>query len=179
MTAHFVYELVRRIEQLETVINQLDRRQNNSLREGRITEVFPDEGMAKVDAGGVISKKVPWLQRAGAIREWSPPTIGERVILISPSGEPGQGMILPGGYTDEFAAPHDKGGEKVVTIGDVTITQTDSAFVIAAGGVTVTISASGLKVSGGKVEHDGKNIGSTHTHGGIVRGSNDTDGPNA
>ena len=133
-------ELIRRIGHLESMVNQQDRRQNNTIREGVVTEVFPDEGTARVDAHGVVTKKVPWLERSGSIREWTPPEKGERVILISPSGEPGQGMILPGGYSDQFPAPHNAGGEKRTTIGNVTVTQSGGSLVIQAGGVTVEIS---------------------------------------
>lgn len=169
--------LVRRIAQLEAAVNQIDRRQNNLLREAVVTEVFAGEGTARVDAQGIVSKKVPWLERSGAIREWVPPTIGERVLLISPTGEPGRGLILPGGYTDQFPAPHNQGGEKRVAIGDVTVTQTGSALVIKAGGVTVEISGDGLKVTGGIVEHDGKNIGKDHKHLGVEPGAGITDVP--
>lgn len=169
--------LIRRLAYLEAAVNQIDRRQNNLIREAVVTEVFEDEGMAKVDAHGLMSKKIPWLQRSGSIREWTPVTKDERVLLISPTGEPGRGLILPGGYTDKFPKPHNKGGEKRVTIGDVSITQTGSALVIKAGGVTVEISGAGLKVSGGVVEHDGKNIGKDHKHGGVEPGGAITDVP--
>ncbi|QPC87141.1 hypothetical protein GA830_10590 [Mesorhizobium sp. NBSH29] len=159
-----------RINQLEAIVNQLDRRQNNFLREAVVTEVYENEGMAKVDAQGVISKKIPWLQRSGAIREWTPVTKDERVLLISPTGEPGRGLILPGGYTDQFPQPHDKGAEKLVQIDGVSIKQTGSGVTITAGGVVVEITSAGLTVTGGNVVHDGKNIGSTHKHLGVMPG---------
>lgn len=171
--------LIRRLRYLEKTVQQLDRRINNMVREAVVTEVFPAEGMAKVEANGLKSKKVPWLQRAGDINEWDPPSVGERVLLLSPTGEPGTGMIMPGGYSDKFDAPHGEGGEKVTAIGDVRITQTGSSFTIVAGGVTVEISGAGLTVNGGRVEHDSLNIGSTHTHGGVTPGAGDTDVPNA
>lgn len=169
--------LIRRLEQLEAYVNQLDRRQNNFLREAVVTEVFPSEGLARVDAHGVVSKKSSWLTRSGDIGDWNPVTVGERVLYISPTGEPGKGLILPGGYSQQFPAPHDKGAEKVTKIGDVTIKQTGSAFIVTAGGVTVEISAAGLKVNGGRVEHDGKNIGKDHKHSGVVPGSANSDVP--
>lgn len=169
--------LIRRLEYLERHVNQLDRRQNNFLREAVVTEVFPGEGLARVDAHGVTSKKVPWLQRSGAIREWVPPTKDERVLLISPTGEPGQGLILPGGYSSKFPQPHDKGAESFTIIGGVSIKQTGEAVTITAGGVTVEISGAGLTVNGGRVEHDGKNIGKDHKHSGVEPGGSITDVP--
>ncbi len=169
--------LVRRIEQIEAQLNQLDRRQNNFLREGTVTELFAEEGLARVDAHGLVSKKVPWLQRAGSIREWTPPAIGERIVLISPSGEPGQGLILPGGYTGRFPQPHDKAGEKRVTVGEVSITQTGEGVFIEAGGVRVEITADGLRVLGGRVVHNVKSIGDDHKHLGVKPGGGITDIP--
>ncbi len=170
-------ELIRRIEHLESAVNQQDRRQNNTIREGVVTDVYPGEGLARVDAHGVVTKKVPWLERSGSIREWTPPAKGERVVLLSPTGEPGQGMILPGGYSDNFPAPHNAGSEKRTTIGNVTVTQSGSALIISAGGVTVEISGAGMTITGGTVIHDGKNIGKDHKHGGVVPGGAITDVP--
>lgn len=163
--------LIRRIEYLERTLNQVDRRTNNMMREARVTEIFPEEGMVKVDAHGVVSKKVPWLQRAGSIRDWNPPSKDERVILLSPTGEPGRGLILPGGYSDKFPQPHNASAEKVTVIGEVSVKQTGSSFVINAGGVTVTISGAGVVIEGGEVRHDDLNIGSTHRHRDVEPGS--------
>lgn len=55
----------------------------------------------------------------------------------------------------------------------------DSGFYFTVGGVTVAITAAGIAINGGRVEHDGKNIGSTHTHGGILPGGSNTAVPNA
>ncbi|GJD65180.1 phage baseplate assembly protein domain-containing protein [Methylobacterium frigidaeris] len=49
--------------------------------------------------------------------------------------------------------------------------------VIAVGGVTLTVTKDGLDIRGGKVTHDGKNIGADHKHGGVEAGSANTDVP--
>ena len=171
------HRLIQRIEYLERRLENLDRRANNSMREGVVTEVFPDEGMARVDAMGVVSKKVPWLQRAGDINEWTPPTKGERVLLISPTGEPGIGLILPGGYSDKFKQPHQKGGEKVTVTGSVRITQTQDSYIITVGGCTLTITSNGFQFNGGEMHHEDRNIGVDHVHNGIVPGGANTGPP--
>lgn len=51
-------------------------------------------------------------------------------------------------------------------------------FEFQAGGVTVKITAAGVEITGGTVKHDGKNIGSTHTHGGVIPGGGSTSVPN-
>jgi phage gp45-like len=47
----------------------------------------------------------------------------------------------------------------------------------AVGGVTMTLTAEGLAITGGRVTHDGRSIGSDHTHGGVVPGGGTTDIP--
>ncbi|MGZ2500438.1 hypothetical protein EHI47_14300 [Rhizobium leguminosarum] len=45
------------------------------------------------------------------------------------------------------------------------------------GGVTFVVSAEGVDITGGHVKHNGKNIGDTHFHGGVIHGDDDTDVP--
>lgn len=169
--------LIRRIAELERRIEDVDRQVQGTLTEGVVKSIDTENATATVEAQGVLTKDVPWLSRAGAVSEWSPPTVGERVLLANPGGDIGRAMILPGGYSDDNPAPHDTGGEFVRVTGDVRVEQTGSTLKITAAGVTVTISGSGLKVEGGLVEHDDKNIGKTHKHGGVVAGGDITDVP--
>ena len=53
-----------------------------------------------------------------------------------------------------------------------------SKVVIVSSGTTLTVSSSGVTISGGEVTHDGKNIGSTHRHTGVMSGGA-TSGPPA
>ena len=48
---------------------------------------------------------------------------------------------------------------------------------ITAGGVSVEVSNAGVAITGGKVTHQARNIGSTHIHGGVVPGGGLTDVP--
>lgn len=179
--------LVNRIAELERRIDDVDRRQNGLLTEGVIEEVDFANATATVLAEGIQTKKVPWLTRAGDINEWDPPTVGERVLIASPAGDHGRALILPGGYTDSVAAPHDQGGEFVRVTGDVRHTQTaevhkvevgDTTVEISADGVTITvggvsmeITSGGVTYTGGRIEHDGKNIGTDHRHDEVMKGA--------
>ncbi len=118
----FVAELVRQKEELE-------RRVHNLMRPGRVTEVDPKQGMVRVayavDEQGqdVISPLIPWTERAGAIKTWTPPAVGEQVLLFSPSGDVStHSWVLTGGFSDQFKQPHDKGAEHVMTVGSTRIT---------------------------------------------------------
>lgn len=146
-------ELARTILAQEQRIEQLDRRLNNIVREARVTEIDAAKALVKVEAHGLLSAWSPWLERAGAIRTWSPPSVGERVILLSPTGEPGQGLVLAGGYSDAFPAPHDRAGEHRQVVGDAGVLMRDGEVVLAVGTAELRITAAGavLTVAGARV----------------------------
>jgi phage baseplate assembly protein gpV len=173
--------LVRRIGQLEAAINQLSRQQNNMFREGVVTEVDYASGLAIVDGFGGKSKKIPWLQRAGAIREWNPVTVGERVMMLSPNGDPGRAVILPGGFTDQFPQNHAEGGVKRADIGSSFDQMGASERIIKAQTIilraTVVKIEANVEIVGSSVTHNGTNIGDTHVHGGVLQGGADTNVP--
>lgn len=181
----FITTLVARLRDLEAEIEQLRLRLDNMVREGRVTKVLPDKGKVEVDMNGLASDELDLSHRSGSQREWDPPAIGERVLVISPTGDPGLGVVLPGGYSDAFPAPHDKAGEYVRSNGATRIHQTADRIEISAptvvlksGDATVTLTASLLKALVDRVENNGRNIGADHTHGGIEIGGANTDIPN-
>lgn len=53
----------------------------------------------------------------------------------------------------------------------------DAGLYFTAPGVTVSITAAGVVITGPAVTHNGKNIGDTHTHGGITPGGGTTGVP--
>jgi phage baseplate assembly protein V len=115
-----------RLAAAEAKNEDLERRLNNMFREATVTKVDPDTGMAEVDADGLPSDMVPWITRAGKQKEWDPPSEGERVVLFNPSGEPGLGMIMHGGFSNKFPQNHNKVGEHKRSVGDdVSTTTTD------------------------------------------------------
>jgi phage baseplate assembly protein gpV len=159
--------LIDRIATLEAEVIRLQRRVNNTFREARVEEVYPGEGLARVNAHGAGSKKVPWLQRAGDIRDWDPPSVGERVLLISPTGEPGKGLILPGGYSKQYGQPHDKLAEARRVIGETSILSTGETHVIESPRI---ILRGKVTIEGPCVTHNGIDIGSSHKHQDVMPG---------
>lgn len=178
-----VQRLLERLVTVEKIVNRQEVRINNLFREGTVKEVDYEKGVAVVDAHGVESKEVPWMEPAGDIVEWTPVSQGQRVVLVSPGGQPGKGFIIPGGFTDQVPQPHNKGATKRIKIGDSQITMDGEGFVLEAGGSTLTINASGITATvggvtyaitgggtsqtGGQQTHDGIDVGKTHTNGGL------------
>ena len=139
--------VTRRLAAIETMVAELERRADNFIKEGRVTAVDPATGTVEVNMNGLDSDKIPWSTRAGAIREWSPPAVGERVMVLSPSGEPGLGIAMPGGFSDEYKQPHNKGAEHKLEIGLSSILMTSGKITITVGGTTFELTEAGLKAT--------------------------------
>ncbi|MEJ2794381.1 phage baseplate assembly protein V [Iodobacter sp. LRB] len=76
------------------------------IRIGTVAEVDHTHALCRVQTGGLLTDWLPWLTaRAGKVRIWSPPSIGEQVVLFSQSGEVGAGVVLPGLFSDAITSP--------------------------------------------------------------------------
>lgn len=75
-------------------------------REGTVASVDLDTGTARVEfADGLTTGDIPWLAgRAGSTRSWSPPAIGEQVVVLAPEADTARGMII--GSLSSDAHPH-------------------------------------------------------------------------
>jgi phage baseplate assembly protein V len=96
--------------------NEIRRLIINLIRKGAIMDVdcARNPPMCRVSVGdpddanaeGLQTNWLPWLSlRAGTTREWNPPSKGEPVILFCPMGDPAQGVVLCGLYSDASPAP--------------------------------------------------------------------------
>lgn len=142
-------ELARIIGELERRVEQLDRRLNNLVREARVAEVDYDKKLMKAEAHGLLSAWSPWMNAAGKGRHWSPPAVGESGLFLSPSGEPGQGRFLRGGFSDEFNAPSSDPDAEVFKIGNITNTWHKDYAKIAHGTMRVVVSGEQVKMRAG------------------------------
>src|SRR5690606_27121690 len=68
----------------------------NLIRLGTIAEVrHAKPPRVRVRTGGLMTGWLPWIEhRGGTTRTWSPPTIGEQVVLLSPGGDLAAAMVL-------------------------------------------------------------------------------------
>ena len=75
-------------------------------REGTIVSIDLDAGTARVRfAEELTTGDIPWLaSRAGSTRTWSPPAIGEQVVVLAPEADTARGMII--GSLSSDAHPH-------------------------------------------------------------------------
>lgn len=111
----------------------LARLLENLIRFGVITEVGHGDPAqqkpprVKVLTGTLTTAWLPWLnQRAGADREWNPPTVGEQVLLLSPSGQLANGAAITGLFSEHIPANGDRAGLHRTTYRDGAVIEYDS-----------------------------------------------------
>ena len=171
-----ISKLFQRIEELERIVNNQARQINNMVREGRVVEAYPEDGTAVVETfgDGSKSKRHPWFTQAGGISDFVPLSVNQRVVLISPTGETGKGIILPGGYTDEFAQPHNQGDQAMRKIGDSSDLMTGTRRRIVADEIELV---GNVRIKGGVLTHNEVNVGDDHRHKEVMPGPSLTGEP--
>lgn len=97
----------------------LSRQLENLIRIGTVAEVNHATRRVRVESGGLRTGWLKWrVGRAGATRHWDPPTVGEQVLILSPSGELANGIVLPGIYCDDHDSPSNSPSEHVMDFPD-------------------------------------------------------------
>lgn len=125
-------------------IGDMQRRMANLFRVGKVAEVDRTKGRVKVQFQGVTSAWLPWMtSRAGAVRDWNPPSIGEQVCVCAPSGELGAGFIMPGSinYQDN-PAPDTRENVQKISL------PAGGSYEISVGGMTLVLAGGKLTLNG-------------------------------
>lgn len=100
-------------------IATLSRLIENLIRLGTIEEIDLSAKSCRVRSGKLLSNWLPWITlRAGTTRTWNPPSIGEQVLILSPSGEPAGGVILMGIQSALHPTPSSSADEHVTVYPD-------------------------------------------------------------
>lgn len=178
-----IHELVEANSALAGRCADLEARIERMFRPGVVTDVDPARQRYRqeigIDAKGqpVKGPWVPYSQVAGARKIHSPPSIGQQMMLISPDGDHPQAFGVPLTWSKGNPSPSTDGGADVETRGSVKITNDGAGFTIEASGVVLKVSADGVAVTGGRLTHDGKDVGKTHKHVGVRAGGDQTGVP--
>lgn len=154
-------------------ITDLNRRLANVVTVGQIEAVDYATATARVRLGDNLTANLPLpAGRAGGNRTWSPPEVGEQVIVLSPSGNLASGCILSSLYSETAAAPGNRAGLHRTVYANGAVIEYDrdeNAFTMDLAGGSVSITApGGLTIIGtvtvtGDVIADGISL-TTHTH---------------
>lgn len=87
---------------------ELLRRLENLLRPGTIAAVDHAAARVRVASGAITTNWLPWFERrAGNVRTWCPPCVGEQCLVLSPAGDLASGMVLVGLNSDAHPAVSD------------------------------------------------------------------------
>ncbi|AFJ59394.1 phage baseplate assembly protein V [Pseudomonas fluorescens A506] len=141
----------------------LARLLENLIRFGVIAAVQMEPPRVQVSTGKLTTAWLPWLAwRAGSDREWDPPTLGEQVILLSPSGQIANGIAVTGVFSDLVPANGNRPGLHRRTYSDGTVIEYDSVAhhlnaTLVDGGTTNLISTGGINLVG-DITHKGDYI---------------------
>lgn len=149
-----------------TDIAALSRLIENLIRLGTVAGVdhgsLPDKRPARVrvQSGDLLTGWLPWTAlRAGTTRDWDPPTVGEQVLVLSPSGQTAQGIAITGLFSALIPANGDRAGLHRRTYPDGAVVEYDSVAhqllaTLPAGGRVEIIAPGGFKLQG-DVDIDG------------------------
>ena len=86
-------------EQDGYALSDLAKRLSNIIRIGAIFEINHQTAKARVKIGELETDFLPWANsNSGSNNSWNPPEIDEQVIILSPSGDLSQAVILPSLY---------------------------------------------------------------------------------
>lgn len=129
-------------------------------REGVVTSVDLPAGTCRVEfAEDLTTGEIPWLMaRAGATRTWSPPSVGEQVIVLCPEGDAARSIVI-GSLSSDAHPNAASDGSTVLRFEDGAYIGYDPAGPALAvrlpAGATVTITAEGGLSFKGDVLIDG------------------------
>jgi len=141
-------------------IAALSRMLENLIRFGVIAAVQMEPPRVQVKTGKMTTAWLPWLAlRAGADQEWDPPTVDEQVILLSPSGQLANGVVVTGLFSDHIPANGNRAGLHRRTYADGAVIEYDSAnhhlsATLPDGGTTSLVSKGGINIIG-PINHQG------------------------
>jgi phage baseplate assembly protein V len=180
---------------MSAALTDTQRRLANIIRIGTIEEADFAAARVKVRFGEILTGWLPFGgQRAGGMRVWNPPSVGEQVVVLSPSGDLAQGVAMPGLYSDAKPAPGSTGTAVNIVFPDGSTLSWDGGSLVFTSTAAVKIVAPTIRLEGavtvignitqtGGITSSGDHVAQgvslkTHTHGGVMSGSSNTAPPN-
>lgn len=180
--------------------SELLRRVASIVLVGRIQQVNYGSAKARVAIGDIVTDWRPWITGiAMDERSWSPPQVGEQVLLICPNGDTRQAIIIGSLYQTAAAAPSASKDVRRIEWSDGTVVEYNkeshtltanvhgSAVIEATGAISLKASAINMEAdqinvqgpvtqTGGDMTSDGISA-QTHVHGGVMPGGGNTGQP--
>lgn len=158
---------------------ELHRRLENIIRFGTIKTIHPAKPFTTVtvNIGAITTAELRFLTlRAGKTKTWDPPTIGEEVMVLSPSGVLEMGVAIAGFNNTDNPSPSDDPNQTIRVFEDGCIFTYDvSSHMLSAilppGGKAIITADGGVTVNG-----DTTINGNVQVNGSIAMTGNNTVG---
>jgi len=172
---------------------------------GSVASVDYADATCTVQLGDIETGPLHWITpRAGAVRIWSPPVVGEQCLILCPEGDLQNGIVLPAIFCDAFPAPATSANVTHIEFIDgariiydhvahaltVSLPDGGTAVVDAPGGATINgpVTINGLLTVNDDVQISGTATAATdvvgggkslkgHKHGGVQAGGAQTGAP--
>ncbi len=175
---------IRELVELAARIAELERRFSGMMRHGTVAEVDTntqrirlDFGPAHGTEGRFLSPWIPYAQFSGALRVHTPPSVGQQFTAMSPNGDFQQAVAVPLTHSNANPSPSTAADQNVLSFGSVTVTLAEDSVEFAVGDVRFKVDGANVEITGGEVRHNGKNIGDSHIHSGVLSGPSVTGTP--
>lgn len=185
------------VNRYDKEITDLKRRVSNGVVVGKIMAVDHEKGRYRLEAGDLESDWLPMsTPRAGKTSIYSSYEEGEQVVLVSPSGDLSQAVIIGAVATGETQAG-DKGNIHRIKYPDGTVVEYDheakrykmdvadggsfelnigGGATIVGSGDTLTLKAGAIKLESATLTHNDVDISEHHVHTKVLQGG-DLSGP--
>lgn len=106
-----------------------NRRIENLVRAGTVMAVDYSTARCRVASGLLKTDWKPWVaRRAGDVKHWSPPSVGEQCILVSPGGDMASAFVLLGVFSDSIAQNGNTASVERTTYPDGAVIEYDHAI---------------------------------------------------
>ncbi len=146
------------IKDMESPVTQTEspleivRRLENVVRLGTVAQVrYETPARCRVKTGDLVTDWLPWTTaRAGGDRSWWAPEVGEQVIILSPGGNTGAGVVFPAAYSDTHEQPGQREDVARVTFKDGVTIEYDRALHVlrVSSPQLITLQASQVRIEG-------------------------------
>ena len=149
----------------ELALPELERRTANQVRYGTVLAVDHANTRCRIKSGEIETTWLPWStgRASAAKRRWDPPEVGEQVMMLAPTGDLRQAVVLTGVFQESAAAPNASPDKDTTVYGDGTVIEYDRAsHTLLADLGTTKITADRTKLvlesNGSKIELDAAGI---------------------
>lgn len=101
---------------------------SNLIRTGSVTALQVRPPRVRVSTGGIETDWICWGERRAGSRAktWSPPSVGEQVVLLCPEGDIGQAIVVCSINSDSQPAPADAADIERTVFGDGSVVEFDA-----------------------------------------------------